>query len=104
LFDFDRLLTALCYCFVQARKKVTSKQILDEITERTGVNVIARGTYQQPGKKIDPGERRLYLLIEGSTEMDVKFAKLEIEKALEAETVKLSASSALVGGARYGVL
>jgi hypothetical protein len=47
---------------------------------------------------------RLYLLIEGQSEMEVKYAKAEIEKALEMETLKISAAGSMVGGARYGML
>jgi hypothetical protein len=48
----------------QARRKVTNKNNLDEITDQTSVAIISRGSYQLPGKKLEPGERRLYLLLE----------------------------------------
>ncbi len=80
---------------------------MDDITERTGVTVISRGSFIPPGKKIDPnsGERKLYLLIEGPSEMQVKFARMEIMRALEEETIKIGASGATGGGnfGRYSV-
>ena len=38
---------------------------MDDVCEQTGVAIIARGSYQPPNKKLEEGERRLYLLIEG---------------------------------------
>ena len=64
--------------------------------------------YIAPGKKPDPanGEERLHLLVEGPTEMQVKQARLELQRLLDEETLRLSASthssSAAVG--RYAVL
>ena len=86
----------------QARRKVTQRTCMDDITERAGVTVISRGTYVAPGKKLEPGERKLHLVIEGTSEMSIKFAKMEILKALEDETLKLGASSTTQFG-RYSV-
>lgn len=43
-----------------------------------------------------------YFIIVGTNEWEVKGAKLEIEKALESETMSLSAPT-MVGAGRYGV-
>ena len=88
----------------QARRKVTAKQVMDDICERTGVAVISRGSYIAPGKKIEPGDRRLHLTIEGSNEMGVKQARLEILKVLEDETIRISAAGTLSTSGRYSVL
>jgi len=97
----------------QARRKVTNRQSIDDLTERTGVAIISRGAYVPPGKKMEPGERKLHLLIEGSSEMSVRQAKLELQRALDEETMKIGASvtsgiglGALAGGSsgRYSVL
>ena len=46
------------------------------ITELTGAAVITRGLFTPPGKAVAiEGERKLYLLIEGPTELSVKRAK-----------------------------
>ncbi len=90
---------------VQARRKVTQKNVLDEITEKTGVAIISRGAYIAPGKKLEGAERRLHLLIEGHSEMGVRQAKAEILRQLEEETMRIGLSVASsVGGGRYSVL
>jgi ATP-dependent RNA helicase DDX46/PRP5 len=50
-----------------ARWKVTHKDSLQQISEFTGAAITTRGQYYPPGKGVPPGERRLYLLIEGPT-------------------------------------
>lgn len=91
---------------IQARRKVTQRSALDELTDRTGVAIISRGSFVPPGKVLAPGERKLYLLIEGSNDMQVKFAKLEVIKALEEETVRLGASTPGLSAAygRYAII
>ncbi len=76
---------------------------MDEITERTSVAIIARGSYIPPGKKLEIGDRKLYLLIEGATEMQVKQARMEIQRMLEEETVKLGTAS-LASYGQYGII
>lgn len=67
--------------------------------------IISRGSYIPPGKKPEIGDRRLHLLIEGSSDLAVKQAKLEIQRMLEEETMRLGASGALLStGGRYSVL
>ena len=44
---------------------------MDDLIDRTGVAIISRGNFIAPGKKLEPGERKLHLLIEGSSEMQV---------------------------------
>lgn len=83
---------------------MTAKQMMEDICERTGVAVISRGAYIPPGKKLEPGERRLHLIIEGSNEMSVKQARLEIVKVLEDETIRISAAGTLSTSGRYSVL
>merc|ERR1711871_1238348 len=85
----------------QARKKATIKSVLDQICDGTGCNVISRGNYYPPGKKPPEGERALFLLIDGPTEMQVKQTKLEIMRGLEEVTMKLGASAT---AGRYSVL
>jgi ATP-dependent RNA helicase DDX46/PRP5 len=75
------------------------------VTERTGVAIISRGSYIAPGKKPELGERRLHLLIEASTEIQVKQARLEIQRLLDEETMRLGASMGAGGSfGRYSVL
>jgi ATP-dependent RNA helicase DDX46/PRP5 len=76
---------------------------MDDITERAGVTVISRGSFVPPGRKLELGERKLFLLIEGPNEMSVKFAKMEIQRALEEETLKIGASATTGSFGRYSV-
>ncbi|KAL5726348.1 RNA helicase [Ranunculus cassubicifolius] len=66
-----------------ARWKVTHKETLGPISEWTGAAITTRGQYYPPGKIPGPGERKLYLFIEGPTESSVKKAKTEVKRVLE---------------------
>lgn len=68
----------------QARWKVTNKEALAAVTEFTGCAITVKGVYCPPGKNPPPGERRLYLLIEGPSDEAVANAKTELKKLLEA--------------------
>mmetsp|Transcript_9080 Transcript_9080/g.15350 ORF Transcript_9080/g.15350 Transcript_9080/m.15350 type:complete len:1216 (+) Transcript_9080:81-3728(+) len=85
------------------RRKVTQRSVLDEVTDRTGTNIISRGVYVPPGKKLEMGERKLFLLIEGPTEMQVKQAKIEVVRMLEEETLRQGASGQMSYSGRYSV-
>ena len=69
----------------QARWKVTHKDALNTIVEFTGCAVTTKGTFYPTGKA-PQGERKLYLLIEGPTEIAVKRAKADIRKILDEAT------------------
>jgi ATP-dependent RNA helicase DDX46/PRP5 len=85
------------------RRKVTQRSVLDEVTDRTGTNIISRGSYVPSGKKLEVGERKLFLLIEGPTEMQVKQAKIEVLRLLEEETLRQGASGQVSFSGRYSV-
>ena len=76
---------------------------MDEILDRTGVAIISKGTYVPAGKKPEMGERKLYLIIEGESDMSVKQAKLEIQRLLEEETMKIG-TIGMISTGRYSVL
>ncbi|XP_010539759.1 PREDICTED: DEAD-box ATP-dependent RNA helicase 42-like [Tarenaya hassleriana] len=87
-----------------ARWKVTHKDTLGPISEWTGAAITTRGQYFPPGRALGPGERKLYLYIEGPTEKSVKTAKTELKRVLEDIT---NQALSLPGGAqpgRYSVL
>jgi ATP-dependent RNA helicase DDX46/PRP5 len=69
-----------------ARWKVTHKDALGQISEWTGAAITTRGQYFPPGKVPAPGERKLFLFIEGPTEASVKKAKAEVKRILEEST------------------
>eukprot|EP00824_Muranothrix_gubernata_P015221 TRINITY_DN3160_c0_g2_i2.p3 TRINITY_DN3160_c0_g2~~TRINITY_DN3160_c0_g2_i2.p3 ORF type:complete len:153 (-),score=34.10 TRINITY_DN3160_c0_g2_i2:617-1075(-) len=69
-----------------ARWKVTHKDSLNHITDMYGAAVTAKGVYVAPGKQPPPGERRIYLLIEGPTWVAVQKARTEIKRIIDEET------------------
>jgi ATP-dependent RNA helicase DDX46/PRP5 len=77
---------------------VTHRDSLDHITEWTGCGVTTKGTYVLPGRKPGPGERKLYLEVEGPTEIKVQQAKAEILRTLDEVTREVGAGEA----ERYG--
>lgn len=69
--------------------QVTHKDALSQITEMTGAAITTRGQYFRPGTAVPAGERKLFLLIEGPTELSVKRAKAEVKRVLEETTEKV---------------
>ncbi|KAJ7977004.1 putative Dead box ATP-dependent RNA helicase [Quillaja saponaria] len=82
-----------------ARWKVTHKETLVPISEWTGAAITTRGQHFPPGKVPGPGDRKLYLFIEGPTEQSVKRAKAELKRVLEDIT---NQALQLPGGAQPG--
>ena len=81
-----------------ARWKVTHKDQLQQINDFTGAVVTVKGTYYPPGRAMPMGERRLFLLIEGTTERCVTAAKGHIKKIIEG----IVAQQVLPGGVGAG--
>lgn len=74
----------------QARWKVTSKEALAQISEYSEAGITVRGTYYPPGKEPkEAGERKLYLAIEGTTELSVSKARAEIIRLIKEELIKM---------------
>ncbi|EFJ09568.1 hypothetical protein SELMODRAFT_178562 [Selaginella moellendorffii] len=86
-----------------ARWKVTHKDALGQISEWTGAAITTRGQFFPPGKIPGPGERKLYLFIEGGSETSVKKAKGEIKRILEESTSNMVLQPAVQPG-KYSVL
>ncbi|KAI7688455.1 putative ATP-dependent RNA helicase DDX46 [Sarcoptes scabiei] len=78
----------------QARWRVTSKEAIAMISEYSEAGITVRGTYFPPSKepKLELGERKLYLAIEGTTEMAVSKAKSEIIRLIKEELIKVNNS------------
>lgn len=66
--------------------------------------IISRGNYVPPGKALGVGERKLHLLIEGSSDMNVRQARLEIQRVLEEETIRIGTQQVAGGAGRYSIL
>ncbi|KAG1453685.1 hypothetical protein G6F46_004591 [Rhizopus delemar] len=93
----------------KARWRVTNKDQISQITEVTGAAITTRGTFFPAGKQPTGNERKLYLFIEGDSEMVVEKAKMEIRRVLiEATTAQLEAerrgTGAGGGAGRYQVV
>lgn len=71
----------------QARWRVTHKETIDQINEWTGATITVRGQFYDARAKIPPGDRKLFLLIEGPSETSVKEAKRRVK-----ELIKVSVS------------
>ncbi|ORX82655.1 P-loop containing nucleoside triphosphate hydrolase protein [Anaeromyces robustus] len=71
----------------KARWRVTNKDQITMITELTGAAITTRGTFFPPGKQPGPNERKLYLFIEGETQIIVDKAKTEIKRILTEATL-----------------
>ncbi|ORX46265.1 P-loop containing nucleoside triphosphate hydrolase protein [Hesseltinella vesiculosa] len=90
-----------------ARWKVTNKEQISQISEVTGAAITTRGTFIPPGKEPGLNERKLYLFIEGDSEMVLERAKREIKRILEEATVASLEKEARQGGGlsgRYSVV
>lgn len=62
---------------------MTQLDTMHQINELTGAVVVTKGIFVAPGQPLPEGERKLYLLIEGATEMSVRNATSEIKRILE---------------------
>ena len=82
----------------QARWKVTHKDTLAQISEFTGAAITVKGQYYAPNKPVPPGERKLFLLIEGPSERCIKTAKGKIKEIIE----EIIAKESLPGGFSTG--
>lgn len=91
----------------KARWRVTNKEQISQITEVSGAAITTRGTFFPAGKQPGPNERKLYLFIEGDSELVVEKAKTEIKRILmEATVAQLEADARTGGGGagRYSVV
>ena len=66
-----------------ARFKVLQRDSLVAIQEWTKVAITTKGAYYPPGRNPPAGERKLYFLIEGESEANVKAARKELRRALD---------------------
>ena len=84
----------------KARWKITHRETIDDVSEKFSVAIISRGMYFAAGKKHGPGERKLYLSIEGKSELAVSGARREIHRILNEETMRVG----LDPSSRYAVV
>ena len=66
-----------------ARYKVMNREVIQGIQEFTKAVIITKGQYYAHGRNPPAGERKLYFLIEGESEVAVKAARKELRRSLD---------------------
>lgn len=84
----------------QVRRKLTSKEALESISECCGVGITVRGKYCPPGDR--PNEPKLYLAIEGTSHQSVEEAHRALLLLIKEEYEKIASQPASKG--RYRLL
>ncbi|PYI03278.1 P-loop containing nucleoside triphosphate hydrolase protein [Aspergillus sclerotiicarbonarius CBS 121057] len=90
----------------KARWAVTNRTNVAKILEATGTSITTKGSFYATGKEPGPGENpKLYILVEGETELAVTNAMRELMRLLKEGTIAAADSDARapVGG-RYNVV
>ncbi|KAF2761871.1 P-loop containing nucleoside triphosphate hydrolase protein [Pseudovirgaria hyperparasitica] len=90
----------------KARWAVTNRTNVAKILDATGTSITTKGNFYAAGKEPEEGEApKLYILIEGDTEMQVKGAVAELDRLLKEGTIA-AATTALRAPAsgRYSVV
>ncbi|EPY49938.1 ATP-dependent RNA helicase Prp11 [Schizosaccharomyces cryophilus OY26] len=89
----------------QARWAVTNNANIMHVTELTGTSITTRGNFYLPGKNPEAGEEKLYLWIEGPSELVVSQAVTELKRLLlEGVEHSLEGSSKAAPTGRYTVV
>lgn len=90
----------------KARWAVTNRTNVAKILEATGTSITTKGSFYPPGKIPDAGENpKLYILVEGDTEVVVRNAMQELLRLLREGTVAASDAEARAGpSGRYNVV
>ncbi|KAI1105227.1 P-loop containing nucleoside triphosphate hydrolase protein [Jackrogersella minutella] len=89
----------------KARWAVTNRTNVAKILEATGTSITNKGTFYPLGKDVPPGgEPKLYVLVEGDTELMVANAMAELTRLLKEGTIAAAdADSRAPIGGRYTV-
>ncbi|PTB67089.1 P-loop containing nucleoside triphosphate hydrolase protein [Trichoderma citrinoviride] len=89
----------------KARWAVTNRTNVAKILEATGTSITTKGSFYPPGKEVPPGgEPKLYILIEGDTELVVSAALNEMTRLLREGTIAAAdADSRAPASGRYTV-
>lgn len=89
----------------KARWAVTNRTNVAKILEATGTSITTKGTFYPSGKEVQSGDPKLYILVEGDTELVVASAMNELTRLLRegAEAAANADSRAPIGG-RYTVM
>ncbi|KAK4250453.1 P-loop containing nucleoside triphosphate hydrolase protein [Corynascus novoguineensis] len=89
----------------KARWAVTNRTNVAKILEATGTSITTKGSYYPPGKEPQPGaDPKLYILIEGDTELVVSKALSELTRLLREGTIAAAdAESRAPASGRYTI-
>lgn len=89
----------------KARWAVTNRTNVAKILDSTGTSITTKGTFYPAGKEVQPnGEPKLYILIEGDTEVAVSSALQELTRLLrEATLAAVDADNRAPASGRYTV-
>ncbi|KAK3821949.1 MAG: P-loop containing nucleoside triphosphate hydrolase protein [Linnemannia gamsii] len=87
---------------LKARLMVMQKMMIDQISDHSGAAITTRGVFVEPGKQPPPGERKLYLFIEGDSQLVLDKAKNEITRILREEANKAADATNRGGGPGRG--
>ncbi|GKT83541.1 pre-mRNA-processing ATP-dependent RNA helicase prp5 [Colletotrichum tofieldiae] len=90
----------------KARWAVTNRTNVAKILEATGVSITTKGTFYPAGKEVPAGaDPKLYILVEGDTEVVVGAAMTELTRLLSEGTVAaVTADSRAPASGRYNVV
>ncbi|KAF9122062.1 pre-mRNA processing RNA-helicase [Mortierella sp. 14UC] len=87
---------------LKARLMVMQKMMIDQISDHSGAAITTRGVFVEQGKQPPPGERKLYLFIEGDSQLVLDKAKNEITRILREEANKAADATNRGGGPGRG--
>ncbi|KAF8474726.1 P-loop containing nucleoside triphosphate hydrolase protein [Kalaharituber pfeilii] len=90
----------------KARWAVTNRTNIAKVLEATGTSITTKGTFYPPGKSPGPGQDpKLYILVEGDTELVVTNAMRELKRLLaEGTAAAVDSESRAPASSRYSVI
>lgn len=90
----------------KARWAVTNRTNVAKILEATGTSITTKGSFYPPGKEVQPGgDPKLYILVEGDTELVVTNAMRELMRLLKEGTMAAAdAEGRAPASGRYNVV
>ncbi|KAG0307116.1 pre-mRNA processing RNA-helicase [Dissophora globulifera] len=86
----------------KARLMVTQKMMINQISDHSGAAITTRGVFVEEGKHPPAGERKLYLFVEGDSQLVIDKAKNEIKRILQEETLRAVEATNRGGGGGMG--
>lgn len=93
-------------CTEKARWAVTNRTNIAKVLEATGTSITTKGTFYPPGKAPGPGQDpKLYILVEGDTELVVTNAMRELKRLLaEGTAAAVDSENRAPASSRYSVI